>query len=561
MNDKKKVGHLAWRYYFILCLLCIMGLVLVWRLIYLTVIDQSFLRTQGNARTLRVINIPAFRGIITDRNGQPLAVSTPVQSVWVDPNDFSADEEQYHRLASLLLMSESALKHRIHDQPANSAFVYLKRQINPSIANQIAVLEIPGIHLQQEFRRYYPEGEVTAQLLGFTNIDDKGQAGIELEYDNWLRGETGKKQVLVDRLGQVVEDVCILKAANAGHNVTLSIDRRLQYLAYRELKKAVVDSQAQSGSVVILQPKTGEVLAMANYPSFNPNQRLRDNSANQRNRAVTDVFEPGSTMKTFSIVSALESGQYQPDTKVRVSPGWLRIGKNTVRDERDLGTIDLTTILQHSSNVGIAKVTLSLPSEQLPNLLYKVGVGRRTTSGFPGESAGTIQPIAPWQKFSLATLAFGYGLSMTNLQLAQAYAILAANGVKYPITLLRVDQLSHGDQILTPRVTQETVNMLESVVRPGGTATRAQIKGYRVAGKTGTVRLLGPQGYEKDHHIALFVGLAPVSNPQFVVSVVIRDPKKNYYGGYLAAPVFSRIVSNALRIWAISPDELSNQNR
>ena len=560
MSDKKKVGHFAWRYYFILCLLLIMGLVLVWRLVYLTVIDQSFLRTQGNARTLRTISMPVFRGIITDRNGQPLAVSTPVQSVWIDPNDFSADEKQYHALASLLLMSEPVLKQRIHDQPTNSAFLYLKRQINPSVANQITALGISGVHLQQEFRRYYPEGEVTAQLLGFTNIDDQGQAGIELAYNNWLSGKTGKKQVLVDRLGQVVEDMSVLKAANMGHNVTLSIDRRLQYLAYRELKKAVVDSQAQSGSVVILQPQTGEVLAMVNYPSFNPNQRFRDSSANQRNRAVTDVFEPGSTMKTFSIVSALESGQYKPDTKVRVSPGWLHIGKNTVRDERDLGTIDLTSILQHSSNVGIAKVTLSLPPEQLPNLLNKVGVGRKTTSGFPGESAGTMQSIAPWQKFSLATLAFGYGLSMTNLQLAQAYAILAANGVKYPVTLLRVDKQPHGDQVLTPAVTKETVDMLESVVRPGGTATRAQIKGYRVAGKTGTVRLLGPHGYEKDHHIALFVGMAPVSNPQFVVSVVIRDPKKNYYGGYLAAPVFSQIISNALRIWAVSPDKLSNKD-
>lgn len=558
MSDQKRTRHLSWRYYFILLLLFAMGLVLLWRLVYLTVIDQSFLRTQGNARTLRSVSVPAFRGIITDRNGQPLAVSTPVQSVWVDPNDFTASAQQYQGLAKLLLIKASKLKQRIQHQPKNSQFLYLKRQISPAIAAQVAALGIPGLHLQQEFRRYYPEGEATAQLLGFTNIDDQGQAGIELAYNHWLSGKTGKKRVLVDRLGQVVQEVSVLKAASAGHNLRLSIDRRLQYLAYRELKKAVIDNRAQSGSVVILQPQTGEVLAMANYPSFNPNRRFRHSSANQRNRAVTDLFEPGSTMKTFSIVSALESGQYQPDTKVRVSPGWLRIGDNTVKDERDLGTIDLTSILQHSSNVGIAKVILSLPPEQLPDLLNKVGVGRRTTSGFPGESAGTIQPIEPWQKFSLATLAFGYGLSMTNLQLAQAYAILAAGGMKYPVTLLHTEKRAQGEQVITPAVTQAVLDMLESVVEPGGTATRAQIKGYRVAGKTGTVRLLGPHGYEKDHHIALFVGMAPVSNPQFVVSVVVRDPKKDYYGGHVAAPVFSRILSNTLRIWAVSPDKPGN---
>lgn len=544
-----------WRYRFILIILLLISASLIWRLAYLTLIEQSFLRNQGDARTLRTFHIPAYRGIISDRNGEPLAVSTPVKSVWINPQTFKATPQQSQQLAKLLTMSVAHLNKKIPPATSSTEFIYLKRQIEPVIAERIARLAIPGVHLQQEFRRYYPEGEATAQLLGFTNIDDRGQEGLELAYESWLRGEPGKKRVLIDRLGRAVSDLGILKEARPGHDLTLSIDKRLQYLAYRELKKAVLDHQATSGSVVILQPQTGEVLAMANYPSFNPNKRFRQDDGRQRNRAVTDLFEPGSTMKTFSMVNILASGQYQPDTEISVSPGWMKVGKNIVRDHKDLGVIDLATILQRSSNVGIAKLTLSLPYDRLPNLLRKVGIGQRTGSGFPGERKGTIQKIKPWQHFSLATLTFGYGLSVTNLQLARAYAILAAGGMKYPVTLLKPEHLPQGEQIIQKSVADDVLSMLESVVSSGG-GKRARVKGYRVAGKTGTVRLLGPNGYQTDHHSALFAGIAPLEHPQFVVTIVINDPKGwQYYGSQLAAPIFSRILSGALRILAVSPDK------
>ncbi len=546
-----------WRYRFILLLLFLISASLVWRLVYLTLIDQSFLRNQGNARTLRMFRLPAYRGIITDRQGEPLAVSTPVKSVWINPKTFSATPKQLHQLSNLLSMSMTELKKRIpNSSTTHVEFVYLKRHIQPAIAANVDKLAVPGIHLQQEFRRYYPEGEVTAQLVGFTNIDDRGQEGMELAYDSWLRGEAGKKRVLVDRLGQAVSDLGIVKEVRPGHDLVLSVDKRLQYLAYRELKEAVVKYKAESGSVVILQPQTGEVLAMANYPSFNPNKRFRRGDGSQRNRAVTDLFEPGSTMKAFSIANALASGRYQPDTKISVSPGKMKIGRNIVKDPHgDLGTIDLTTILSRSSNVGVAKLTLSLPSDSLPNLLYKAGISHKTNSGFPGESSGTMQSLKPWQRFSLATQAFGYAFSVTNLQLAQAYSIFATGGLKYPVTLLRAEQAPQGEQVLTKQVADTMLTMLESDVTSYGTR-RVGVKGYRVAGKTGTTRMLGPNGYQIDHHIASFAGIAPVSHPQFVISVVVKDPKGfRYYGGQIAAPLFSRILTGALRIAAASPDQ------
>ncbi|MCD6056033.1 MAG: ftsI [Gammaproteobacteria bacterium] len=554
-KQKHRSDVITWRYRFIFIVLLFLSAALIWRLVYLTLIDQSFLRNQGDARTLRIFSMPAYRGIITDRNGEPLAVSTPVQSVWITPKTFEPTAAQLQQLSQLLSMPLSVLKKHIPAQDTSVEFVYLKRQIEPAIADRIEQLAIPGLHFQQEFRRYYPEGEVTAQLIGFTNIDDEGQEGMELAYDAWLRGEPGKKRVIVDRMGRAVSNIRVLKEAQPGHNLTLSIDKRLQYLAYRELKKAVLDNKATAGSVVILQPQTGEVLAMVNYPSFNPNQRIRKKDDTHRNRAVTDMFEPGSTAKTFSVVSALMSGKYEPTTIVDVSPGWMKVDHNIVRDEHNLGQIDVKTILKRSSNVGIAKLTLSLPPERLPDLFYKIGFGSRTNSGFPGESTGTIQNLKPRQHFSLATLAFGYGLSVTDLQLAQAYAILAEDGVKYPVSLLKVKHPPPGAPVLPKKVAQETVDMLESVVETGGTAPKAQVKGYRVAGKTGTARMLGPKGYQSDHHIAFFVGIAPVSQPEFVVSVVITDPKgREYLGGDVAAPVFSRILGGALRVLAISPD-------
>ncbi len=544
----------TWRYLFILFVL-LLGIVgLLARLLYLGVYDSNFLRKQGNARTLRTVSLPAFRGMLTDRNGEPLAISTPVASVWVNPQKFVINEKNIKKLATLIKVDPKRLKKRIK-RNKHREFVYVRRQLAPNQAEKVKTLKLPGVHLTREFRRYYPEGEVAAQLVGFTNIDDRGQEGMELAYNKWLRGIPGRKRVLVDRLGRSVADVDTLREAQPGRNLALSIDRRIQYLAYRDLKRAINKYKAKSGSIVVLDVKTGEVLAMANQPSFNPNHRTKGDVAAYRNRAVTDVFEPGSTIKSFSVANALTNGHYTPRTKINTNPGWLMLDGHKVSDEHDNGVIDVTTILQRSSNMGVTKLTLSLPADSLLGTLQQVGFGKRTASGFPGEVSGYLPKNPPRQAFDLATLSFGYGMSVTDLQLAQAYAIVAAGGIKRPVSLLRVDKAVPGRQALSRNVSRELLTMLESVVEPGGTATRAQVRGYRVAGKTGTVRKVGPDGYEKNHHVAIFVGAAPVSNPRLVVAVMVNDPSGGqFYGGLVAAPVFSQVMGGALRLLDIPPD-------
>lgn len=434
--------------------------------------------------------------------------------------------------------------------------MYIKRQINPMLAAKVKALGIDGIHFKPEFRRYYPDGEVTAHLTGFTNIDDQGQEGLELAYNDWLRGIPGKKQVLVDRYGHIVADTESIREARPGHNLVLSVDSRIQYLAYRDLKAAVSKFKAKSGSIVVLDVKTGEVLAMANVPSYNPNHRVKAHNNRFRNRAVTDIFEPGSTIKAFSVANALDSGNYTPDTIVDTSPGWMMINGNRVHDDRNNGKISVTTILQRSSNMGVTKLTLSLPPDSLPAVLNKLGFGHRTNIVYPGESPGYLPYHTDWKPFSLATLSFGYGLAVTDIQLASAYAVLAAGGIKRPVSLLKVDRTIKGERIFSEKVAKEVVTMLETVVEHGGTATRARVPGYRVAGKTGTVRIAGPGGYEKNHHRGLFVGMAPASKPRLVIAVIINDPRSGqYYGGLVAAPVFSQVMGGALRLLDIPPDK------
>jgi len=531
-------------------------LVLVGRAIDLQVLKQDFLRGQGDARHLRVVTMPAHRGMITDRNEQPLAISTPVDSVWANPRDLPLADPRLPKLARLLDLDHDEMLRRLAARETRE-FVYIRRHIAPELAAQVLALELPGVALEREYRRYYPMGEVAAHVVGFTNIDDRGQEGLELAYDEWLAGVPGAKRVIKDRLGRVVETVEALRAPRAGKPLALSIDRRIQYLAYRELKQAVQGGGARSGSIVVMDPRTGEVLAMVNQPAFNPNTRRNLRGDLYRNRGVTDVFEPGSTIKPFTVAAALEAGRYQPSSQIDTGPGYLRVRGHTVRDIRNYGRIDLATLMAKSSNVGASKIALSLEPEELWSLYSRVGFGRITGVGYPGEAAGVMSDFSRWNEVERATLAFGYGLSVTPLQLAQAYSAIAADGMMHEATFLRRDATAPGQRAMQPETARQVRAMLEGVVGTDGTGTRAAVEGYRVAGKTGTVRKSTVGGYVEDRYIALFAGMAPASNPRLVVVVMINEPgREEYYGGHVAAPVFREVMTGALRLLNIPPDDL-----
>lgn len=550
-------SFIAWRFYLILFVIVLAVSGLIWRVFNLTIVDQQFLRHQGDERVLRVVSTPAFRGMILDRNGFPLAVSTAVYSVWINPQDFTISKDELSSLSHLLEMRSNEIASIVHRyQKTKREFIYLKRSLSPDIANQIQPLNIPGLYTQQEYRRYYPEGEIAAHVVGYTNIDDKGQEGLELAYDRWLQGEPGKKRVIKDRLGRIISDVQTVRDQQSGHDLMLSIDRRIQYLAYRELLVGVIQHHAQSGTAIVLDTKTGEVLAMVNVPSFNPNTRPAHMSDVFRNRAVTDSFEPGSTIKAFTAASALESGKCKPDSVIDTSPGWMRVGHHVVKDEKNNGPLSITQILQISSNMGAAKMVLGMPPNQLWSLLHRVGFGENTGIGFPGEQDGVLTRHDPWGSFTLATLSFGYGLSITALQLARAYSVLANAGVKLPVSLLRLDTPPAGQRVMDAKIARQMLTLLESVVSKGGTAEAARISGYRVAGKTGTAKKAGEGGYQQRHYTSSFVGIAPLSNPRLIVAVVIHDPKgKVYYGGLVSGPVFERIMEGTLRILNVPPDD------
>lgn len=552
-------GRRLWVVVFILMLI---ALSLMTRLIDLTIINRQFLCKQGNARTLRNVTIPAHRGMILDRNGEPLAISTPVNAVWIDPTSFKPNAPQLRVLSQLLhIPTQTIRERRLHAQ--DKEFVYLKRGLNPSLATKIKSLKIPGVFLQDEYHRYYPEGPVMAHVIGLTNIDDKGQEGLELAYNNWLEGRSGLKKVLKDRLGHIIADVRSIRSPSPGHNLQLSIDRRIQYIAYRELKAGIEKYRADSGSVVVLDVRSGEILAMVNWPTYNPNDRVKVQDGRYRNRAVTDLFEPGSTIKSFSMASALASGQFTPASQINTAPGWMMVAGKRIMDERNNGIMDLTKLLQISSNMGMSKLVLSLPAENLWNMLHLVGFGQISQSGFPGERTGSLPHFRVWNPFVLATLSFGYGLSVTALQLTQAYAVLAHEGIKIPLTFLKIqgDPLT-GERVMEAKLSREVLDMLESVLTKGGTAPLARVPGYRVTGKTGTVRIVGAQGYEKHRHNSIFIGIAPASHPRLVLAVVLHDPKgRLYYGGYTAGPIFSHIMSNTLHLLNIPPDDLTRLNQ
>lgn len=554
-GESKQLPSYRARRLFVLGVLACAFCALIWRSIDRQVFETAFLQEQGELRYLRTMHVDAGRGMITDRNGEPLAISTPLKTVTANPRQLSATREAIGSLASLLNLDPDHLQRLL---ATNKGFVYVKRQITPELAKRVEQLELGGLDFQTEYHRFYPSGEVAAHILGFTDIDDRGREGLELAYNDSLSGTQGAKRVIKDGKGHVVEDVENITSPKPGNQLVLSIDRRLQFLAYRELKAAVAKQRARSGSAVILDAKTGEILAMVNRPSYNPNGERSNRNGNLRNRSVTDVFEPGSTIKPFAVAAAMEFGKFQPDTPIDVRPGQMRVGRHLVRDHHNYGLIDVATVLKKSSNVGVSKIALTLTPETMWNFYTKLGFGVTTATQFPGESSGRLPHFSEWSAFEQATLSFGYGLSVTPLQLARAYAVMANDGVSLPVTLLKRAQgeIPKGERVMRGSVARTVVKMLEAVVARDGTAPLAAVPGYRVAGKTGTAKKSIAGGYADDKYLSLFVGIAPASDPRLVMAVMINEPGgEDYYGGKVAAPVFSKVMGDALRILNIPPDD------
>ncbi len=548
------------RHGLMLGLLCAAAGGMVARAAYLQLIHKDFLQEQGSERYLRTVEVSAHRGMIVDRNGEPLAVSSPVDSIWAQPAELLRQREHWPMLAPLLGLKVAELEQKLAGRE-NRQFVYLRRHMTPNEAQRILQLKIPGVYSKREYRRYYPDAEVTSHLLGFTDIDDFGQEGLEKTFDAQLRGAPGFKRVIQDRRGQVVEDVESIQVPRPGQQVTLSIDRRLQYLAYRALKTEVVDHRASAGSAVIVDVATGEILAMVDQPAGNPNNRKDLRGDLLRNRAVTDVYEPGSTMKPFAIALALESGKWTPGTLVNTAPGFLRVGRHLVRDVHNYGLIDVTRVISKSSNVGTSKIALSMPAERLWQLYKNIGFGSPTGVGLIGEQPGVLHHFSRWGgEIGHANHSFGYGLSVNMLQLAQAYAVLAADGIRRPLTILKREKPldpAAERRVLSARAVRQVRSMLEQAVTRAGTGAKAAVPGYQVAGKTGTVHKIVNGRYAGNRYFSLFAGMVPASNPRLVMVVIIDEPKSGaYYGGTVAAPVFGKTMGGVLRILNITPDDL-----
>jgi cell division protein FtsI (penicillin-binding protein 3) len=529
---------------------------LVARAVHLQVFNKDFLNQQADTRHLRTEKISAHRGSIMDRNGDPLAISTPVDSVWANPKELAAAVDRVPELARSLNLDSELLMRRI-TRSMDKEFLYLKRHLSPDQAHQTMALKLPGVNVIREYRRYYPAGEVAGHLVGFTSVDDDGQEGLELAFNHWLSGESGAKRVLKDRLGRSVENVESIRPPRHGKDLRTSIDLRLQYLSYRTLKAAIQQYKAESGSIVILDIVSGEVLAMVNQPTYNPNDRAQYSAERYRNRAITDIFEPGSSIKPLIIAAALESGRFRASSMVDTAPGYVVVGPKKIEDTRDLGRVSLTTVLSRSSNVGATKIAMSLEPDQLWSTMTRFGLGSLTASGFPGESAGLLTHYNDWRRISQATLGYGYGVSVTPLQLAQAYAAIGSGGVIRPVSLVRLDEANPGERIVDGATADAIRRMLEEVVRPGGTGNNASIAGYRVAGKTGTAWKFAAGGYSEDKYFSIFAGLVPASDPRLAAVVVIDEPSGDlYYGSDVAAPVFADVMSESLRLLAIPPDAI-----
>ncbi|KWS61825.1 cell division protein [Pseudomonas avellanae] len=550
-----------WRFRVVVGLLVSLVLAICWRIVDLQVIDHTFLKEQGDARSLRHIPIPAHRGLITDRNGEPLAVSTPVTTLWANPREMQQDKSKWPMLAAATGQDLKALTDRLESQ-ATKEFIYLVRGMTPEQGQAALDLKVPGVYGIEEFRRFYPAGDVTAHMVGFTDLDDHGREGVELAYDDWLAGVPGKRQVIKDRRGRLIKDVQVTKNAKAGKTLALSIDLRLQYLATRELRNAIVENEAKAGSMVIMDVKTGEVLAMVNQPTYNPNNRRTMVPAAMRNRAIIDVFEPGSTMKPISMTAALDSGRWKPTDKVEVYPGTLQIGKYTIRDvtKTEGPVLDLTGILINSSNVGMSKVAFDVGGEAIFRAMQRVGFGQYTGLGFPGERVGNLPNYREWRKAETATLSYGYGLSVTALQLVHAYGALANNGRIVPLTILKTDKEPESTQAIPEKTAKTLQGMLQQVIEDPRGVYRARVPSYHVGGKSGTARKtsIGTKGYAENSYRSLFAGFGPMSNPRYAIVVVIDEPSKGgYYGGLVSAPVFSKVMSGTLRLMNVTPDNLA----
>ena len=543
-----------WRHFALVFTFVAIATALVGRIVALNINDGAFLKQQGDARSVRVESWAAQRGHVFDRHGEPLAVSTPVVSVWIDPGATQLDAAHCRALARTLAIDATELAER-QQRYRNKSFMYVARRVTPDLANMVADLDITGVRFRREYRRYYPAGELAAHVVGFTDVDDRGQEGVELSFDAHLRGVAGRKKVLKDRRGQIVRDLDYVAAPQLGNDLRLSLDLRLQFFAYRELKSAVEHHGAVSGSVVMLDVQSGEILALVNQPAFNPNGISRVDQRAIRNRAITDMYEPGSTVKPLTIVAALESGRFSPNSLVDTAPGYVKVGRKLIEDPIDRGRISLREVLEKSSQVGIAKVALKLEQRAVFDVFTRAGFGTYPGSGLPGEVAGRMSDAELNNPLVRATMAYGYGISVTPLQLAQAYLALASMGVSMPVSILRRDTPPAVVRVFDERDVHALVGMMQGVATETGTAPKARVAGYRVAGKTGTTRKVGAAGYDDSRHVAFFAGLAPVEDPRIVVVVVVNEPKGERGGGVdVAAPVFARIVARALRVLGVEPD-------
>ncbi|MGE0355620.1 MAG: peptidoglycan D,D-transpeptidase FtsI family protein [Burkholderiales bacterium] len=543
----------GWRSRLVLAIAATGFAVLAARAFFLQGLDHDFLQQKGEARYGRVVEMPASRGPVKDRNGAALAISTPVESIWASPEDFDPDGPGLRALARVLGMSAAEISQKVAQK--DRQFVYLKRQISPEQALKVMALNIPGVLQQREYRRYYPAGEVMAHVVGFTGIDDRGQEGIELAQQAWLAGVPGSRRVIKDRKGRIVEDVESLRVPRDGREVFLSIDQRLQFLAHKELKAAVAANQARGGSLVMLDARTGEVLALVSQPDYNPNNRASLTGRQTRNRSVTDIFEPGSTMKPFTVAAALEAGIVTPDTLVQTSPGSMSIGGWTISDSHPNGLLTVSQVIQKSSNVGTAKIQLRMAAEDVGAFYRELGFGAAPQTGFPGEAKGLLRPAAKWRPIEQATMAYGHGISVSLLQIARAYTIFTGEGHLLPLTLVKREGLPIGKPLVSAATAAKVARMLEMAVGPGGTAPRAAVPGYRVAGKTGTAHKPEAGGYSENKYVSSFVGFGPVSDPRFIVAVMLDEPSgAKYYGGDVSAPVFAAVMGSALRMMAVPPD-------
>ncbi|MGL4604342.1 MAG: peptidoglycan D,D-transpeptidase FtsI family protein [Iodobacter sp.] len=575
-----------WRVWTVVAFLLGLFAILLGRGLYLQAWNEGFLQEQGDARYMRNLRQASNRGMITDRNGEPLAISTPVQSIWASPRSMtllpegkerpadwepSSDKDpvpvskaEIKKLAAALQMPLEEVTKKLSNSRKNSKgdeirpdFLWMRRHMSPTEAKAVMALNVPGIYTQTEYRRYYPAGDVMAHIVGFTDIDGKGQEGFELTREAMLAGKPGSRTVIRDRRGYIVEDVSTIVPAKDGETLQLSIDRKIQYLAYRELKKGLEAAQAVAGAAIVLDARTGEVLALANLPTYNPNSRERVDMSRKRNRALTDTYEPGSTMKPFVVAAALEQGLIKPSTVIQTSPGRMSIGPATFKDTRDYGALTPEGVLKHSSNVGAAKIGLMMGREDLWTYFNNYGFGASTHSGFPGEAFGRVRQWKSWRPIEQATMSFGHGISVSLMQMARGYTVFTNNGEMKPITFTKMVAPSPGKQIVSAKTADLVKNMLEAVTQTGGTATRAQIVGFRVGGKTGTARKIVNGQYSREKYEASFIGFAPVSNPRLIVAVLIDEPTtvgNRYYGGAVSAPVFQEIMSGSLRILGTPPD-------